>query len=299
MREKDIRSIRVFVSKIGFAVLVMLAITLIIRAFTTSLFFQKKDRINFVFYGEHPAYYSLSTQEGVSYLVYFYPDARVLVPGGYGYYRLGALGKLISLEKKRDILQKTFSSATSTTVDFYFYPSSSEIYYGQDLPTLTNVPQVLDLLFSRSNAGILNRIYLFLRVFSLERSDFTRLSSSASVEKNNQHFLNEEDFAKRLQGYFYNRSYRKERRNVQIIYSKSYSNALLTSRILEGSGIRIVDISHTEKSRGCRVIEEAKVYSETARDLSRFFNCSLEKGKASISDIILELGDREEEWKVK
>ena len=70
--------------------------------------------------------------------------------------------------------------------------------------------------------------------------------------------------------------------------------------MIEGEGIRVVDISEDAKiSRSCIVQEEGDNFSQTAEALSGFFQCQLRKGKTEISDIILTLGEREKEWDIK
>ena len=88
--------------------LVFLFGIVIFKQYTSSLFSQKKDRVNIVFYGKNTVYYSLGKYDGVHYFISFYPDVKVKVPGGYGNYRVGGLGKLVELEKKetRSIVEK-------------------------------------------------------------------------------------------------------------------------------------------------------------------------------------------------
>ena len=93
---------------------------IIFKQYSSSLFSQKKDRVNVVFYGKNTVYYSLGKYDGVHYFISFYSDVKVKVPGGYGNYRIGGLGKLVELEKS-DIFRKTFSVTTASTVDRYFF----------------------------------------------------------------------------------------------------------------------------------------------------------------------------------
>src|SRR3989344_1235033 len=52
--------------------------------FSQSLFMQKKDRINIVMYGPQSGLYSIDTNESRHYVLYFPPDLKMQVPGGYG-----------------------------------------------------------------------------------------------------------------------------------------------------------------------------------------------------------------------
>jgi hypothetical protein len=111
--------------------------------------------------------------------------------------------------------------------------------------------------------------------------------------------LSEVEFAKRYQGFFYQGSYREEKKTVQIMYT-DYEAATILGRIIEGNGIRIVDLTAGTPQKECRVVEERESYSRSARDIARFLGCSLEHGSASISDIIVYLGSKVEgEWAAK
>lgn len=271
-----------------------------IKDLSKSLFFNKKDRINILFYGQTASLYSISLSDKIDYVINFYPDLKVLVPGGYEYYRVGALGKLIKLEHQKEILQRTFSSASSSIVDFYFYQPSPKVYYGDKLPEKTSVPGFKELFLESSNAGIFDRIYLYPQFFIAQRRNFSRINDLPTLKKNNQHYLSEEEFAKQSQGVFFNKAYRTEKRTVQILYSNKVANAALISRILEGSGIRVVDNTQENRvEKNCTVIEESDTFSKTSKDLSSFLGCRLTKGKTSLSDIIVKLGEKEKDWAVE
>lgn len=260
----------------------------ILFLFANSLFTRKKDRVNIVVHMQDTiAYYSISTTDDVNYLIYFYPDSKIIVPGGYKYYRFGALAKLAQLDQKQEILKKSFSSATSSFTDFYFYPVKPEVLYGRSIPKGVHFPALSDLFLTQSNANPLDRVYLSLRFFSSAKPQFTLLPSPKL----------EEDFAKAYQGFFYRKTYRSERRLVQIVYTKKYKTADLISRILEGNGIQVVDISYGGKTYStCNIIENSTRFSSTAKDLARFFGCELQKGKTETFDILFILGDKEDYW---
>src|SRR5438105_4409981 len=102
-------------------ILVVLFVALaymIVRSLAHSLFVSPIERLNIVVLGQTPLLYSLDRTHSVDYLVSFYPDLKIQVPGGYGRYRFGALGKLIELTLDPDILKRSFSSATSTFTPF-------------------------------------------------------------------------------------------------------------------------------------------------------------------------------------
>ena len=88
-----------------------------IQVFNRSLFNQDKDRINLVVYGPETAFYSIDRSENRHYVMYFPPDLKMQVPGGYGNYRVGSLGKLAKLDENPEIFKKTFAFSTVASVD--------------------------------------------------------------------------------------------------------------------------------------------------------------------------------------
>ncbi|MEN9328136.1 MAG: hypothetical protein RI947_944 [Candidatus Parcubacteria bacterium] len=271
-----------------------------IRDFSNSMFFHKQNRINVLFYSSNTRYYSFGIDDTVNYNMSFFPDLKMRVLGGYGYYRIGALGKLIHLEHNPYIFKKAFSYATASFVDYYFYPDSDEIYYGMKELDPNITPKLTEIFFQKSNASFFDRLYLFFMFSRLNPEQYKTLRGIPYEKKGDDVVFLENDFKKSNGGYFYDKKFREEKKEVQVIYSEYYGNASAVSNILEGSGIRVSDISEAEKpEKHCVVKEQAEVFSETAKELARFFQCSLEKGSSDIYDIIFILGDREKEWASK
>lgn len=276
--------------------LLLILLTIIVKKYSLSLFWKKTDRVNIVIYGENTVFYSIGFGV-VSYSIVFPSDLEMLVPGGYKYYRVGAIGKLASLEKKPDIIRNAFSSATSSFIDVYFYPNNSIIYY--DNFEKKKPLKASDIFFSRSNANLFDRLYIYLNLVNKNERQFNIIDDLPTVE--NKKILNETEFVKKYQGLFYERAYRNENKNIQIIYNKSYKTAVLISRIIEGEGIRVVDISQSDKKiNNCEVKENSeKIFSLTSIDINRYLHCQVNRGETDISDIILSLGELEREWKVE
>ncbi|MBI2052032.1 hypothetical protein HYT33_04725 [Candidatus Roizmanbacteria bacterium] len=299
MGKREARGLRKALLWSGYALILLGILALLVRSIFLSLFIQGKERINIISYKDTIAFYSLGNADRVSYLVYFAPDQKVFVPGGYRYYRFGALGKLVLLDNKPQILKKAFSSATSTFIDYYFYPNKPEVIYGRDTPSAVELPGFSDIFFARTNASFIDRIYMYLKFRISKKSDYTTIKEIGKKEKGESIFK-EDGFAKKYQGFFYQKTYRTEKQTVQIIYTKQYKNALLISRILEGNGIHVVDMSPGNfDQKSCSVAQDSKKYSRTARDLSRFFHCPLIRQKTKTSDIIFMLGKIEDEWEAE
>lgn len=252
---------------------------------SSSVFIKGKDRVNVVFYSKNTSFFSLSTKD-VSYFIQFPPEIRVLVPGGYGNYKLGSLGKLVSLEKNPDLFRKTFSATTSTFVDLYFFPRKVEIYYQAD--ERSYFPKISEILFLKSNSNLIDRLILISKLFNRNQSNYKIISISSD-------FFNREEFIKDFQGSFYKRFYRDKKATVQILYKKSYLTALLLSQMIDGEGIRVVDLSVDEGSiNGCQIT--TKQIDFISQTLADFFHCQIKKGETVISDIIIKLGSLENEW---
>lgn len=273
---------------------------IILRTFLTSAFIVKKDRVNILIYSASPVYYSLERGGEVHYLTTFSADSRTAVPGGYGIYRIGGLGKLILLEKNPELLKKTFSRITGSMIDYYFYNGGETIYYGSKEQVQLASP--LTLFFSPSNANFFDRIYIYGQFVGKHSADFERIRIK-KIQTGDEILLSDTTFARQYLGYFYNKSLRQENKTVQILYSSSYNAAKNMSRVIDGEGIRVVDIDASQQStvnskkQECVVMENTeKGFSLTARELAGFFHCILTKGKGRVSDIVIEMGRAEGEW---
>lgn len=300
MKKREVGNIRKSTHRVLYILLSLALLSFLVVSIANSLFINHPDRINVVFYGEKTAFYSWGKTDNINYFTYVYPDLKIVIPGGYGYYRVGALGKLVSLEKKPDLFIRGFSAATSTLVNFYFYPPGDKIYYGNENSPSVFFPSQGQIWFGASNTSLLDKIYFWLMFVSAKKSDFANLSTDVVKNHQQDRLLDENGLSKRYQGFFYQKTYRNEKKSVQIIYTNEYKSALIINRILEGSGIRVVDISQENKQpRVCIVSEDERSFSQTARDLSKFFHCNLTRAKTRVSDIILELGDQETIWSVE
>ena len=274
----------------------------IFKSIKSSVFFKNKERINVVFYGEKNLFYSLG--KDINYFFSLPSDIKVLIPGGYGYYRLGGLGKLVSLEKKPEIFKKTFSLATSSFIDLYFYSPKPIIYYGKEESSSFKLPTLNQIFLNKSNGNFIDRIVLGFYLLKTNSGSY-RIINIPLAKKGVEALYEDEKFFEINQGLFYKKAYRDLKDNVQIIYTKSYKTAKILSRIIEGEGIRVVDISHYQSANlkwqnlaNCLIIENNKSPSLIARDLKNFFGCDFTQKETEVSDIILVLANLEKEWQV-
>ncbi len=252
-------------------------------------------------YGSETDYYSLDTKAGRHYQISFPADIKVDVPGGYGQYRIGSLGKLAKLDGNAHLLEKTFAATTTTFIHYYFYPETEEVYYGTESTDLSKKPSVMAVLFSASNASYLDRIYLTITLLGEKDTQFNKISYVK--EKDNvlgDTVFRNDSFMKKSIGLLYQSNYRAEQKSVQVLYPNKYKTASRISMLLEGNGIRVSDVSlDIERSELCKVIYSEDIPSETARDISSYFQCPLLQGKTDVYDIIFVLGSREQDWEIQ
>jgi len=258
----------------------------------SSIFLNKKERINIVFYGPRTFVYSLSLKNDLTYIIYYPVNLSLLIPGGYGFYRVGALGKLIYLEKKPDLLRKVFSANNNFFVDLYFYSKKNDIYF--DEKNSKKSPTFSEIFFNQSNANFVDRLMVFYYLW-LKKTNFHQTISISNQDK-----FNRDDFFKKTIGTFYKKIYRDENLTVQIFYNNDYLTAKLLAQILEGEGIRVVDLSQKklDLNHFCEIVTTLKLEYKTVKDIKQFFSCNLKEGNPPISDIIINLGKLEKDWKV-
>lgn len=303
MSSRPSRTIHPYYKYLYIAVAIFIGIYCIykvIQLFTSSLFFSHSSRINTVFYGQETVFYSIDKQNARHYLMYFPADLKMQVPGGYGSYRVGALGKLAKLDNRFDIFQKTFSLGTTSFVQYYFYEDVEDVYSGDTVPSEKKKPSVSDILFLKSNAQFFDRLYLMLTFMRKKADDFYIIAYEEKENKLlNDVFFQEESFIKESIGLLYQTQYRDEQKSVQIQYPKSYAVAQSIGSLLQGNGIRVSDISlDLDTQETCSIVESSNTISQTAADLSTFFNCPVKQGNTDVYDIVFVLGTVEKEWEI-
>jgi len=203
------------------------------------------------------------------------------------------LGKLVFLEKKPDLFKKVFSANNSFFVDLYFYPKKNEIYFDEKNDKKI-WPTVSEIFFNRSNANFVDRLLVFYYLWLKKPSFYQTISLP------NQERFNRDDFFKKTIGTFYKKIYREENLTAQIFYDNDYSTAKLLAQILEGEGIRVVDLSQKklDSNKPCAITTALKTEVQTVKDIRRFFSCDFRTGATSVSDIIINLGKLEKDWEV-
>ena len=291
---KKISNIKTQISNrngIVFGFFLVCLIYYIFKSAVSSVFLKGNDKTNVVFYGKNTRLYSIGISD-TYYILTFSPTSKVLIPGGYGKYRLGAIGKIASLDRDPDLIKRAMSSATSSFVDLYFYTNSGTIFY-EDPAKYELFPTLKEFFLSKSDASLIDRFFVCVNLSNRNKNFYKIINLSDD--------FSEETFNKNYQGSFYSKILREEGENLQIRYRKSYQTAKIVSRIVEGEGIRVVDLSESKyASKNCRlIIKNEKKQTKTVKSLANFFHCQVISGETEISDIILELGDLEEKWAIE
>ena len=265
------------------------------QALQDSSLFSRPDRLNVAFYGEEAIVLSFGLADEVNYVVSLSHEEKIVIPGGYNQYPLGSLGKLVALQKDPDIMQRAFSSMLSAYVNYYVSPRNPAVYQKPD----TDAPQykrtaLIGKLFShqhQANMNIFDRLFVTYLIAKHRQQDYVVLRSAVRRDVDDgTHIFSEKNFQKKYKGFFYYSTLREEGMEVQIKYNV-YKSALTLSRIIEGQGIRIVDLTRTEKQVSrCLVVTSAEVKSNTVRFLAKALRCPVEKGATEGVDVVIYLG---------
>jgi hypothetical protein len=266
----------------GAIFLYMAIVTL--RALHTSAIFARHDRINVAFFGEEATILSFGLTDNVNYIVSLSHEQKIMIPGGYNEYPLGSLGKLVAIEKDPSILQRTFSSMTSAYVNYYVSPKKPEVYEKPDTdePTYQKLDLITRIFSSKNmtNMNVFDKMYVGYLIAKRRQQDYVVLRGAS-----------EKSFQKKYKGFYNHQSLREEGLEVKILYH-NYKSAVTLSRIIEGQGIRIVDLSPTSRVdfQNCLIRSNLTRSSQTIRFLQHAFHCSLEQGETEGVDIVLYLG---------
>jgi len=281
------------VFKIGVIMCFIVFSIVTLRELFHSAFFRSKNRLNLLIYAEKPVYLSIEKGGSIHYAATYDSDSRTQVPGGYGIYRIGALEKMVQLEKQPELLLRTFSRITGSMIDFYFYPGKNVVYYGNK-ETLV-IPSIYDIFLYRTNASFFDRLYVVFLLLGKKDYMFTEIYIDKKIVNNNMVLLSDTAFQDKYLGFFYDKQLRQENKTIQILYSKSYGAATTISRIIDGEGMRVVDIDKLKNGKyfpenSCTIIEEGSKPTQTALRIASFFSCRIIQGKTRLSDIILQTG---------
>lgn len=297
MKKRIEKEVKKSLKTLVLSIISCLILVLFIIQLYKSLFITKPERINLIFLNQNPTFISLSTVGESNYYLNLYPDLKLNIPGGYGDYRVGALIKLSQLENDSGLISRAIEGSTFTFLNYYFYPNKVQTYFGKASSSEFNL-NLINIILNKSNAGIFDKAYLFIKLVGIQSHNFIKLNTFEKLNHNKDLVFDSERFVEEYNGLFFQHTYRNERKSVQILYTNNYNSADIIGKILENNGIRVVDISKTDKTdKNCKVFEKAIKYSITSKSISTYLDCKLVSGDTGISDIIIFLGHKEELWK--
>lgn len=276
---------------LGVGLVGVLSIFFVYREISESLSFAPLNRVNVGVWGKHTLIVSISKNSNQHYIIPLPADMSVEIPGGLKEYRVGALGKLAQLESDPKLFSKALGMGAGVFLHKTLYESGSEIYYeDSDADTITLETALRELkgsAFRKGDMNLFDRISFYYTVSKLNPSNTTLVRSPLNS----------------TQVVLFDKTFRNERKLVQMLYAKSQRTAILLAKILENTGIRVADIAGREAGKGsgreCFVVEKGEAFSYTARFIAQYFSCVLEHGETGLYEIQWILGsDVEQKWKL-
>lgn len=273
---------------VGILLLLSVVAYLLFQEYRQSLFSSPLARINVAIWGEHSYVISLGKTTRQHYIFLFPNSYEVMVPGGLKGYKIGALGKLSSLEKDTQLFAKAMGQGSGVFVHKYLFSSQTEIFEDDTWVESTNFSQMKKEIFAGilapGDLNVFDRLFVYLSLQQAKPSQTTVVRVKGAVPE----LL------------LYDKVFRNEKKLVQLVFSQSERTAYFIADFLENTGIRVADISKNPKqSSQCVIIESSDQFSQTSRFLSSYFDCNLTRGDTGLYEVQWFLNDEvENRWKL-
>jgi len=272
---------------IGIGTTLLILLYIAYHNYSDSLYANPLSRINIGIWGKHAYVVSLSAKTN-QHIIFTFPNSHVVqVPGGLKGYKIGALGKLAQLENDPFLFAKALGQGSGLFIHKSLHKDSNEIYY-DDKPLTDNLDSIIgeikNSVFLEGDLSIVDRIYLYSTISNAKSSQITLVNVGEYTQRE----------------ILFDRIFRNEKKLVQILYNLSQRTAYFLSINLENTGIRVADISANDKvTKECSVTESTDKHSETAKFISKYFNCKLVTGNTGLYEIIWRLDTGvEDRWKL-
>lgn len=271
--------------RFGILIVLLYASFVIFNDLRTSLFFKTEGRYTLLIYDRFPYVLSMDFSKKYHTLIILQHNVEEKIPGGYGKYRIGALGKLAYLENDFTLVNRAVSSLIMAPIQGSIIAFHPELYHddNSDLISFNLNFRHLFLMNYKSNISFFNRLFILMESYKIENVP-DRYEIIYDVNG--------------LVGRLYDETFRSENRTVQLIYN-NYSSANELANIFNGYGIQVVDISKslTTQRERCYIVEEGSYHSRTAEFIGAYLGCKLGFGETDISDIIVSLDEQiEKNW---
>ncbi|PIU04021.1 hypothetical protein COT44_00040 [Candidatus Shapirobacteria bacterium CG08_land_8_20_14_0_20_39_18] len=261
-----------------------------------------KQRINFVIENSRINLVSYSPTNQELTLITLPDELLLNVPRGYGEFTARALPKLVSQEKRPELLKETIQENFAVPVDGWINVSN----FGKENNPRNRVTDAfiaalkLNGLTNLSDWDLIRfwwaaRAVRSSNIQSIDLSDYRCLVEGKLPDGTPIFKLNQEMLDSVIQKYFPDDSLRASNLTVQILNGTDHSGlGQSASRILTNMGIKIIDVGNMGNGiEKCEVRggEELK-NSYIVKKISGIFNCDwLELTEKGRSDIIVVIGE--------
>lgn len=280
-----------------FLVFVIFGVLLLygLHQIVTSKYLSTRERITIGVYDEIPYVFSYDKRTNLGTVMYFDPDANVEVPGDYGWYKLGSVRLLATIEHKTtELLERTFARLVGVPVDMVIYRNSSDV--------LSEINEdFLDYFMKkRGSQSSLSKEYgssirnladrLFIRKI-LDLSPDRLIAVNAEndyVLRAGKPYYTEQKLDSHLKGFLYQRQLTSSGIKVRVIaHDDEYRGAQMIGRLVEGMGTKVLSIDLTErKLERCEITSE-KSGAAIARLLGIYFPCTVRQDPKGENNVVI------------
>ena len=272
----------------GIAVLVLILAVWSVQTYRKSFFMSPMQRVNIGIWGKRSMIISYNLTAPRHTLIMFSNTYPVDIPGGLQGYTIGALGKLVALEKKPLIYKKALSAAGDVLVHKVQYQTTDDIYYddyGNMSEDVELQAHIRKALFGPGELTLFERLFLWSRL-----SEITSVQTARHLVSSQKPDIT-----------LYEKAFRNEKKLVQIRYAQGASSAFAFAGMLENIGIRVADSMRVDRDQSmaqtCTVMEADGEKSATAAFIVDYFGCAHVTGQTGLYEIIFTLGPViEQEW---
>lgn len=265
--------------------LIFLVLIAIIQTVRTSVFMSSRNRITLGVLAPHTFVLSYDKKSGITNVIFFKTDAQVTVPGGYGWYRLGSVPLLGSIEHKEfEIARHSMEELVGAPVDEVIVPSGGDILETVDEQFinwfLKNRRDFLSLFMRKyrlSTTNVIDR-YFITRAMGVRKDKLVFVDGSEGIimTKKNDPRYSADKLDLVVKGFLYWTYPSKDGAVSVYAPEKLYSAGIRIGRIIEGAGMKVLDIAAVSKIPDTCVFIGHSSQKDTINFLARYFNCKVE-----------------------
>lgn len=255
-----------------------------IQTIRQSLLFSSRNRISIAVLAPHAFVLSFDKKTAITNVIYFNTSAQVTVPGGYGWYSLNSLPLLGAIEHKEfSITRHTFEELVGAPIDAVIIPTKIDIVDESSDPfiewffeTRRSFLTPLSRQFKLSTHNIIDW-YFFRSILSTRKDKLVFVDGSIGLvpTKKDEKRYSAEKLDLTVKGFLY-WSYPSAHGAVNIfVPQKLYSAGTRIGRIVEGAGMKVLDVQSVERAPNACVLIGARMHKDTLSSLARYFGCTI------------------------